>query len=187
MPFENYFLHHKMRKKWKNIMKRKTQSKNCTNRITSYLLQLSSKNQPLDGSVLRSVLLAYKYLDDAQFIEDSFQEFFKFYEKDPDLEKFFRIFFENFLENSELSSENLHKHLEIFLSSQLKENTMSTYQNIKLEGKLEGELLSDKKTAKRLWQKQLNVVFIAEAVDRPIELIKEWIFAFEKEGETENG
>ena len=64
---------------------------------------------------------------------------------------------------------------------------MSTYQNIKLEGKLEGELLSDKKTAKRLWQKQLNVVFIAEAVDRPIELIKEWIFAFEKEGETENG
>ena len=134
-----------------------------------------------DESVLRSVLLAYKYLDDAQFIEERFEEFFKFYEKDPDLEKFFRIFFEYFLENSELSSENLHKHLEIFLSSQLKENTMSTYQNIKLEGKLE----EAKGTAKRLWQKGHNVVYIAEIIDRPIQLIKEWVLAFEKEGETE--
>ena len=137
-----------------------------------------------EGSMLRSVLLAYKHLADSQFVEEKFAEFFKFYEKNSDLEKFFRIFFEYFLENSELSSENLHQHLDIFLSSQLKENTMSTYQNIKQEGKLEGKLEADKATAKRLWRKGHNVVFIAEAVDKPIELIKEWELVFEKEAEN---
>ena len=143
-----------------------------------------------EGSMLRSVLLAYKHLHDSQFVEEKFEEFFKFYEKNPDLEKFFRIFFEYFLENSELSSENLHQHLDIFLSSQLKENTMSTYQNIKLEGKLEGQkegkLQEAKALAKRLWQKGHNVVYIAELMDRPIELIKKWILAFEKEAENKD-
>ena len=65
---------------------------------------------------------------------------------------------------------------------------MSTYQNIfqtgKLEGKLEGKLQAEMATTKRLWRKGHNVVFIAEAVDKPIELLKEWIFAFEKEAES---
>ena len=79
---------------------------------------------------------------------------------------------------------------------------MSTYQNIKQEGKLEGQkegklegqkegklegnLESDKRTAKRLWYKGHNVVYIAEIIDRPIELIKEWIRAFEKEAENKD-
>ena len=59
---------------------------------------------------------------------------------------------------------------------------MSTYQNIKLAGKLE----EAKGTAKRLWQKGHNVVYIAEIIDRPIELIKDWILVFEKEGKIAN-
>ena len=63
---------------------------------------------------------------------------------------------------------------------------MSTYQNIKLEGKLEGELEAEKRLAKRLWHKGHNVVYIAELMDKPIELIKEWIRAFEKEAENKD-
>ena len=65
---------------------------------------------------------------------------------------------------------------------------MSTYQNIfqtgKLEGKLEGKLQAEMATTKRLWQKGYNVVYIAEIIEEPIELLKEWIFAFEKEAES---
>ena len=67
---------------------------------------------------------------------------------------------------------------------------MSTYQNIKLEGKLEGQkegkLQEAKALAKRLWQKGHNVVYIAELMDKPIELIKEWVLVFEKEAENKD-
>ena len=63
---------------------------------------------------------------------------------------------------------------------------MSTYQNIFQTGKLEGKLDAEKATTKRLWQKGHNMVFIAEIIDKPIELIKEWILAFEKEVENKD-
>ena len=162
-----------------------------------------------EGSLLRSLFLAYKHLQDNQFVEDRFPEFFKFYEKKPELEKFFRIFFEYFLENAELSSEILHEKLQEFLSSQLKENKMTIYQSILQKGRKQAEekaeeerekaklvaeeereqakLVAEEKekaTAKHLWLKNVNIIIIAESLDKPIEIIKEWILVFEKEEEN---
>ena len=137
-----------------------------------------------EGSMLRSLFLAYKHLEDNQYVEDKFEEFFKFYEKNPDLEKIFRIFFEYFLENSELGIEFLHEKLQDYLSSHLKENAMSTYQQLIQKGRTEATLEAEKQQmamAKRLWLKGHNVVFIAEVMDKPIELMKKWIIVFEKE------
>ena len=93
-----------------------------------------------------------------------------------------------FQKNSELSSEVLHGKLDEFLSSHLKENTMSTYQNILEKGKLEAKLEAEKKEkamAKRLWLKKHNVVYIAEIMDISIEVMKKWFLVFEKEEEED--
>jgi hypothetical protein len=103
-----------------------------------------------EASLLRSLFLTYKHIEDNQYVEEHFDEFFKFYQKNPNLEKLFVIFYEYFLKNSELSTEILAGKLEEFLSSHLKENTMSTYQNILETGKLEAKLEAEKKEKQRL-------------------------------------
>lgn len=139
-----------------------------------------------DNSLLRSLMLTYKHLENNQFVEARFEDFFKFFEKNPQLEQLFNIFFEYFLENSELNDATLHSLLDEYLSSLLKENTMSTYQQIKLAGKQEGLFIANKATAKRLWAKGQNGVQIAELIDRPIEVVKEWLLEFEKEAKGDN-
>lgn len=137
-----------------------------------------------EGSMLRSLFLTYKHIEDSRYVEERFQEFFKFYQKNPEMEKLFILFYEYFLKNSELSIEILQKKVQEFLSSNLKDNTMSTYQKILEKGKEEAKEEAEKKlkaVAKRFWLKGNTVVFLAEMLDIPIETMKKWFLVFEKE------
>jgi hypothetical protein len=132
-----------------------------------------------DGSMLRSLFLTYKHIEDSQYVEDRFEEFFKFYEKNPDLEKLFAVFCEYFLENSELSRELLQEKIKELRSSYLKENVMSTYQNILQAGKLEGKLESKRLMVLRGKWNAIPAAILADQSDMPLQTVKDLLKGYD--------
>ena len=146
-----------------------------------------------DASLLRTLLLTYKYLDDTAFVESHFAEFFDFFKEHPELEALLHIFVEYFFKNSGIDEETLKDLVAEFLDSQLKPKVMSTYEQLirkgriegKIEGKIEGEIQGEIKgrteMLRNAWRKGYSISQMADLAGWSVDEIKKLVEQFEKE------
>ena len=133
-----------------------------------------------DSSVLRALFLAFKYTHDTHFITENFKEFFKFYLQNPHLNDFSNQILLYLYHNSDINKEIL-RDLVDELPSQLKDDTMTTYSRIKLEGKLEGKLENVTHIIKRGLAKGYSVEDLADLTGLSISEVKEIIVKIQQD------
>ena len=133
-----------------------------------------------DSSVLRALFLAFKYTHDTHFITENFKEFFKFYFQNPHLNDFSNQILLYLYHNSDINKEIL-RDLVDELPSQLKDDTMTTYSRIKLEGKLEGKLENVTYIIKRGLAKGYSVEDLADLTGLSISEVKEIIVKIQQD------
>ena len=116
--------------------------------IPNFAFHLTSVHQLPDAKILaleeknllRSLFLAYTYLEKKESIENILVEVFKFFNYRPDRLDFFKLMLD-FLSNEDyLSSLEINELLNQYLSPPQKENVMTTFQVMRLEGKAEGKV-----------------------------------------------
>ena len=97
------------------------------------LLELDEKG------LLRSLFLAYIFVEDRNRIDDMMIEIFKFLKHQPDKFDFFEHIFVYVTKEGYLSHEEIDELLEKYLSPKQKETAMTSVQEWKIEGKIEGK------------------------------------------------
>ncbi len=137
-----------------------------------------------DSSVLRALFLAYKYTHDTHFITENFKEFFKFYFQNPHLKDFSNQILLYLYHNSDITKQILTDLVDE-LPSQLKDDNMTTYSRIKLEGKLEGKLENDTYVIKRGLAKGYSVEDLADLTGLSISEVKDIIVKIQQDS-TQN-
>jgi hypothetical protein len=98
------------------------------------LLELDEKG------LLRSLFLAYIFVEDRNRIHDMVTEIFKFLKHQPDKFDFFEHIFAFITQENYLLKEEIDELLEKYLSPQQKEGVMTSVQEWKKEGKIEGKI-----------------------------------------------
>ena len=138
-----------------------------------------------ETSLLRTLFLTYKHLDNTAFVKAHFSEFFIFFNKHPELELLFYNFLEYFIKNSELDRETMLDLVEDYFDSQLKPKVMSTYEQMRrtftAEGRVEGEIKGKTEMLRRAWHKGYSIDEMADLAGMPIEEVKRIVHEFEKE------
>lgn len=129
-----------------------------------------------DSSVLRALFLAFKYTHDTHFISENFKEFFKFYLQNPHLKDFSNQILVYLYHNSDITKVIL-RDLVDELPSQLKDESMTTYSRIKLEGKLENVTF----VIKRGWAKGYSIEALADLTGLSVTEVKDIIKKIEED------
>lgn len=93
-----------------------------------------------EKSFLRSLFLAYTYVEKKESIENMLIEIFKFFKSHPDRLDFFQMMFDFISKEDYLSADETHNLFAQYLSPPQKENVMTSYQVWKKEGRQEGRL-----------------------------------------------
>ncbi len=91
-----------------------------------------------ETGLLRSLFLAYKFIEHRSEIDNFLFEIFIFLKHDPTKFDFFQLIFEYLLRKDYISSEERDSLFEQYLKIEEKEEIMTTYQVLKQEGRQEG-------------------------------------------------
>ena len=100
--------------------------------------------------LLRSLFLAYIFVEDRNRIEDMVTEIFKFLEYQPEKFDFFEHIFEYVTKEGYLSQEEIDELLEKYLSPKIKENVMTSVQEWLTKGKTEGKTEGEQSKARKM-------------------------------------
>ena len=104
--------------------------------------------------LLRSLFLAYIFVEDRNRIEDMVTEIFKFLAYQPEKFDFFEHIFEYVTKEGYLSQEEIDELLEKYLSPKIKENVMTSVQEWlmkgEVKGKIEGEVTGEMKNKRKM-------------------------------------
>jgi hypothetical protein len=136
-----------------------------------------------EKGLLRSLLMAYIFVEDRTRVHNMITEIFKFFKHQPDRFDFFEHIFGFVTKESYLSPVEVEELLEKYLSPQQKEGAMTSVQEWvskgKIEGKIEGVIEGELK-AKRLmvlrgkW-KTAPPDFLADLSVLPLEVVNDII------------
>ena len=134
--------------------------------------------QPLTGKelmtldergLLRSLFLAYIFVEDRNRIEDMVIEIFKFLKYQPEKFDFFEHIFEYVTKEGYLSQEEIDELLEKYLSPKVKDNVMTSVQEWLMQGKITGEQSKARKMVLRGKWKTAPADFLADQSELPLE------------------
>ena len=93
-----------------------------------------------DNTLLGTLMLTYKKVDDHDFAKNHAEEFFKFLKTVPEKQELLLTFVIYFLYNANLSGDEINEFIKkLRLPSQLKSDTMTAYESIREEYLKEGE------------------------------------------------
>ncbi len=120
-----------------------------------------------EKGLLRSLFLAYTYAEKKANIENMLHEVFKFFKHHPDRFDFFQQMLA-FLSNEDYLSDIEREELfNKYLASPQKENVMNTYQVLRQEGKIEGEIEKAHLMILRGRWKGATIDFLADQSELP--------------------
>ena len=145
-----------------------------------------------ERGLLRSLLLAYTFVEDRNRVEDMAIEIFKFFKHQPEKFDFFEHIFEYITKEGYLSQEEIDELLEKYLSPNLKVDVMANVNGWlvqsemkgRVEGKIEGELRGKRLMVLRGRWKTAPADFLADQSELPIEEVNnlfkgyDMVFAF---------
>jgi predicted transposase/invertase (TIGR01784 family) len=137
--------------------------------------------QPLTGKellsldekgLLRSLFLAYIFVEDRNRIQDMVTEIFKFLKHQPEKFDFFEHIFAFVTQEGYLDQNEIDELLEKYLSPKQKEGTMTSVQEWRKEGKIEGAQSKARLVILRGKWKGATAEFLAELSELSLQEVK---------------
>ena len=124
-----------------------------------------------DEGLLKTVLLAFKHIENTDFVIKHFDDFFKFFQNNPHLEVFSRQLLIYLYRRSGINLDII-RELVNQLPQSLKSEAMTTYAQIKEEGKIEGKIEGEAiGVGKGIEKKNIQVIESGYLNGVPIELL----------------
>jgi hypothetical protein len=133
-----------------------------------------------EKGLLRSLFLAYKYIEHRTEIDNFLLEIFKFLKHDPSKFDFFQLIFEYLLRKDYISTEERDLLFEQYLKIEEKEEIMTTYQVLRQEGRQEGETNKARLVVLRGRWLGLSVNFLANQSELSISLVENLMKGYNK-------
>ncbi len=140
-----------------------------------------------EEGLLRSLFLAYKYVEKNNQIENFLIEIFKFFNHDPSKFDFFRQIFEYLSKKEYLSPEEVEKLFAQYLKTEEKEMVLTTYevwmQKGEQIGRQEGEQIGETNKARLVvlrgkWRGR-NVADLADISELPLDVVSQLMQGYE--------
>lgn len=119
-----------------------------------------------EKGLLRSLFLAYTFIEDRDRISNVITEIFSFFKYLPDRFDFFQKMFVFISKEGYLSPEEIEALLQKYLSPQQKEGViMTTFQEWHQKGEIKGEMDKSRKTVLRGYMKGYSIVDLVDLSD----------------------